>query len=464
MKKIIGSISLITLLFSGCTMIPNYKIPQTPEHSFNKNAINEAQKSAANIPWQSFYKDPKLQQLIELALANNRDLRVAMLSIEKSRLTYRIQQASTLPAIDATGSGTRQRVAKDISTTGQPYIASSYSAGVGIGAFELDLFGKLRSMNEQAFQSYLATDAGAKSVRIALIAQVASQYYTIAANKALLEIAEDTRNNLQQAYNISNKQLQIGTENLLTVSQQSTQLEQAKADVVNYGSILQMSKNALDVLVGQSVDESLMPVSMLTNRDSIEYIPAGLSSELLTLRPDIIQAEHELLASNANIGAARAAFFPSISLTAIGGRASNDLSNLFNAGNGMWSFAPNIVLPIFNFGSNYYELKSANVSRDISLARYEKTIQDAFREVLDSISQYDALNDQVKSYESQVSSASKSLFLSQARYKNGIDSYLNVLDSQRTLYTTQKTLINVRLERLNNQATLYKALGGGWKE
>jgi multidrug efflux system outer membrane protein len=334
---------------------------------------------------------------------------------------------------------------------------------VGFSSFELDLFGRVRSLKQQAAQAFLATEANQHSTKISLIAEVASAYYTLAADQALLALAQQTFNTQENTLKLTQRKLEIGVENQLTVSQQQTAVEEARADVANYTAQLAMDKNALALLVGGEVSSTLLP-PLITAFPKIDVgLPTGLPSDVLTRRPDIISAEHSLLAANANIGAARAAFFPKIALTATAGSSSGDLARLFMGGTGVWSFVPSITLPIFDMGTNRANLKIANVERDISIATYEKTIQTAFKEVSDALAQATGLREQVKAYEVRQAAAQQSLQLSQARFNYGVDAYLTVLDAQRTLYSTQKTLISMQLAQLNNYASLYKVLGGGWQ-
>lgn len=453
------------LLLSACSMMPAYQAPALPvPANYNGGTAAVAgQVLAADLHWREVYKDDKLQQLIAAALNNNRDMRVAVLNIEKARAQYRVQGASLFPTINASGNESRQRISGDLSSTGQPYISNSYSTSVGFSSFELDLFGRVRSLKQQAAQAFLATEANQHSTKISLIAEVASAYYTLAADQALLALAQQTFNTQENTLKLTQRKLEIGVENQLTVSQQQTAVEEARADVANYTAQLAMDKNALALLVGGEVSSTLLP-PLITAFPKIDVgLPTGLPSDVLTRRPDIISAEHSLLAANANIGAARAAFFPKIALTATAGSSSGDLARLFMGGTGVWSFVPSITLPIFDMGTNRANLKIANVERDISIATYEKTIQTAFKEVSDALAQATGLREQVKAYEVRQAAAQQSLQLSQARFNYGVDAYLTVLDAQRTLYSTQKTLISMQLAQLNNYASLYKVLGGGWQ-
>lgn len=465
LKWTLSAATIICL--SACTMMPVYQQPALPvSASYGGDAAPTAsagQVLAADLHWREVYKDGKLQHLISAALSNNRDMRVALLNIEKARAQYRVQGASLFPSISASANESRQRISGDLSSTGQSYISSPYSASVGFSSFELDVFGRVRSLKQQALQEFLATEANQHSTKISLIAEVASAYYTLAADQALLVLAQQTFTAQKDTLKLTQRKLEIGVENQLTVSQQQTVVEEARADAANYTAQVTMDKNALTLLVGGDVSPTLLPPLITAFPKNDVDLPAGLPSDALTRRPDIISAEHSLLAANANIGAARAAFFPKIALTATAGTSSGDLARLFMGGTGVWSFVPSITVPIFNMGSNRANLKIANVERDIGIATYEKTIQTAFKEVSDALAQATGLREQVKAYEVRQAAAQQSLQLSQARFNYGVDAYLTVLDAQRTLYSTQKTLIGMQLAQLNNQATLYKVLGGGWQ-
>lgn len=456
------------LVLSACTMIPTYQRPNADVHSVYPNTTNasEGQTSVANLNWQTVYSDPKLQTLITATLAHNPDLRVAQLNIERAAALYRVQRSNSLPSINATAGDTRQRVAADVSQTGATYIGENYSVGLGVSSFEIDLFGRVRSLNAQALHTFLASQAAQRSSQISLMAQVVSAYYTIAADKELLALAHKNLANYEKTYALTEKKLAIGTENRLTLNQQRLLLETARNDTADYRAQIQIARNALEILVGQNLADEQLPdelTRVIQTQPPKTDLAAGVPSDLLTLRPDVMQAEEQLKAANANIGAARAAFFPRISLTAAIGTASTELSRLFEAGNGTWSVAPSAVLPIFNWGSNSGNLKVAKVDQQIAVTNYQKAVRTAFRETADSLAQYQAYTEEVQAAERKAKAAADSAFLSQKRYDVGLDSYLSVLDAERNQYSSEQALVLKRLAQINNQATLYKVLGGGWQ-
>ncbi len=417
--------------------------------------------SAADLGWRDVFIDPRLQGVIDLSLSNNRDLRVALLNIEQSRAQYRIQRAGLLPTVAATATGTKGESSSAQVIAGGDRSVEVYTANLGVTSWEIDLFGRVRSLSAAAQQNYLATREIGRSVQISLIAQTASAWLNLAADQDLLALAEETLRTRQETMGLIQRRFEAGAISQLEVSQAQTLIEGARSDVAAAQALLEQDKNALRLAVGADVPADLLPAGGLVTAQILRDLPAGLPSDVLTRRPDVLAAEHQLGAANANIGAARAAFFPSISLTGSTGVASNSLGSLFDSGNGAWTFAPRASLPIFSGGANVANLDSAKVGRDITVANYEKTVQTAFREVSDGLAVQSTIAERVGSQERLVAAANDTVRLSQARYGAGIDSSLAVLDAQRTLYTSQKTLIVARLARETNLATLYKALGGG---
>jgi multidrug efflux system outer membrane protein len=453
------------LLASGCSLMPAYERPASPvPEAYPAAAAEAGSQAAADIGWRDFYADPRLRQVIELALANNRDLRVAVLNIESARAAYRIQRADLFPAISASGSGTAQRTPASLSQTGGASISHQYSAGIGFASYELDLFGRVRSQNEQALQSYFATEAASRSAQISLVAEVANAWLTLAADRERLTLAEETLKSRGESLALTQRRFELGAASQLSLSQAQSTVDSARADAAAYRAQVAKDRNALTLLAGAPVPDTLLPEQLSDSLNALPGLPAGVPSQLLERRPDIAQAEADLKAANANIGAARAAFFPRIALTASAGSASASLGDLFKAGSGTWSFGPSISLPLFDGGANRGNLKGAEVGRDIKVAQYEKSIQSAFREVADALAARGELGEQLAAQDSLVNSTAQSLQLSQARYTRGVDSYLEVLDAQRSLYAAQQSLIATRLARLSNSVTLYKALGGGWTE
>ena len=447
-------------VLSGCTMAPTYTRPEAPVPAvwpagpaYQGQAGTSAKPEAADIPWQEFFIDGHLRGVIKLALENNRDLRVAALNIEKVQAQYRIQRAALVPEIDAAGSVSNQ-VAAD----------HKLSVGVGVSAFELDLFGRVRSLKDQALEQYLATEQAQRTVKVSLIAEVAGAYLNLAADRELLRLAQETLKTQQTSFQLISRRFEAGVSSELDLRQAQTQVDSARVDVARYTTLTAQDENSLNLVAGSTVPAELLPQALSPSLTLMRDIAPGLPSDVLLQRPDVLQAENLLKGYNANIGAARAAFFPRITLTAAYGTAAGDLSGLFKAGTGGWSYAPQISLPIFDAGSRSAQLKVAETDRDIAVAQYEKAIQTAFREVADALAQRGTIDQQVAAQESLSTATGQRNILSQARYDRGIDSYLTVLDAQRSLYSAQQGLIGTRLTRLVNLVTLYKVLGGGWKE
>lgn len=463
-----ATVAVALLVLSGCaSMAPEYTRPEAPVPSewpsgpaYKKAEGDATGKTAAEIPWQEFFVDPKLQKLIALALENNRDLRIAALNIERSQALYRIQRAELFPTVNAGALFSKERVPGILSGAGQPITSELYNVNLAISSWELDLFGRIRSLEDQALQQFFATEEARRSVQISLVAEVARNYLTLAADKELLKIAQDTSASQQTSYNLIKRRFEAGASSELDVRQAQTSVDSARVDIARFTSQVAQDENALALVVGSPVPADLLP-SGLSEITALKELSAGLPSEVLQRRPDIMQAEHLLQAANANIGAARAAFFPSITLTTSIGLSSDQLAGLFKGGAGTWSFIPQITLPIFDAGRNRANLKVSEVDREIFLAQYEKAIQSAFREVADAFAQHGTLGDQLEAQQSLTDANAASYRLSHARYEKGIASYLNVLDSQRSLYSAQQGLITVRLSRLVNMVTVYKVLGGG---
>ena len=456
-------ILLAATALSACTMAPATVRPALAvDNAWPIASANTGSAvTAADLGWREVFVDPRLQGVIELSLNNNRDLRVAVLNIEKARAQYRVQRAALLPGVNATASGTRGESSSAQVVAGGDRTVEVYSAGVGVTSYELDIFGRVRSLKDAALQSYLATAETRRSVQISLIAQTANSWLALAADQDLLALSQETLETRQQSMTLVQRRFEAGAISQLEVSEAQTLIEAARADVATYVAQVEQDKNALRLVVGTTVPADLLPAGGLVTAQILPDLPAGLPSDVLTRRPDVLAAEHQLAGSNADIGAARAAFFPRISLTGSTGVASNSLGSLFDSGNGAWSFAPSISLPIFAGGANVAGLDSAKASRDIAVATYEKTVQTAFREVADGLAVQSTIQDRVGSQERLVAAANDTVRLSRARYGAGIDSSLTLLDAQRTLYTSQKGLIGARLARATNLATLYKALGGG---
>ena len=460
MKAKLISVSVAALMLSACNMAPDMEQRELPVAQ-----IYDIQGTAGDINalnWQSFFSNAQLQQLIALTLENNKDIKTAALNVQQVRAMYQIEDSALYPSIDLNASGTRQRLPADLSGTGQATISENYSATVGLTAYEIDLWGKVRNQSEQALQNLYSAEYSLTSVRISLISELVNAWLNYATDKELLALANETLKSQQESLELTRKTFALGAASQLTLSQLESTVATAKVDIANYQRLLKRDKNALDFLVGKTVTTDLLPSESIDDVLSLPDVPVGLPSELLTQRPDIKAAEHDLLAANANIGVAKAAFYPSISLTANAGTASVDLSNLFDSGSGTWSFVPSVNLPIFNMGRNQANLDVAKAQQEMALASYEQTIQQAFKEVSDALAdregymhQLDALNDLYQSNE-------LSFTLSDARFQKGADSYLQVLDAQRNWYSAGQQLILGKQAYLASQINLYKALGGGW--
>jgi multidrug efflux system outer membrane protein len=468
-REVTGVIAVFILLtLSACaSMAPKYTRPEAPVPSawptgpaYKDGEVTPGGAYATDIKWEEFITDERLQKLIALALQNNRDLRIAALNIEMSQALYRVQRADLFPSINASGSAVGGRTPGVLSATGEPVNVHQYSVNLVSSAYELDLFGRVRSLKDQALEQFFSTEEARRSLQISMVAEVTSDYLTLAADKEHLKIARDTFENQQAAYNLIKSRFEAGASSELDLRQAQTSVDTARVDIARFTSQVAQDENALSLVVGSPVPADLLSSELIAVTAPTEF-SAGLPSEVLQRRPDIMQAEHLLKAANANIGAARAAFFPMITLTTSIGLSSDQLSGLFKGGTGTWLFAPQITLPIFDAGRNRANLKVSEVNREIFLAQYEKAIQTAFREVADALAQRGTLGNQLEAQQSLTDATAQSHRLSLARYEKGISSYLNVLDSQRSLYSAQQGLIDVRLSRLTNLVILYKVLGGG---
>jgi multidrug efflux system outer membrane protein len=453
------------LWMSGCTMAPTYARPEAPVPASWPSgpayrSTGAGAPSAAEVKWQEFFVDERLRALVALALENNRDLRVATLNIERSRAQYRIQRAELLPGVNASGSATAQRTPADFSPTGDSLVTHQYTVGAGIAGWELDLFGRVQSLKGRALEQFLATEHARRSVQISLVAELATRYLALGADLERLQLAKDTQISQEAAYGLTKRRFELGVTSELDLRQAQTSVETARVDIARYTAQVAQDQNLLELLVGTGVPAELLPAA-LGPVTALKDLSPGVPSKVLQRRPDILEAESLLKAANANIGAARAAFFPRISLTTSAGLGSSELSGLFDAGTGFWSFLPQVTVPIFTGGANRASLKAAEVDREIFVAQYENAIQGAFREVADALAQRGTLGEQLAAQDALVEAAAVSYRLSEARYRGGIESYLTVLDSQRALYGAQQNLIAVRLARLTNLVTLYKVLGGG---
>jgi multidrug efflux system outer membrane protein len=455
--------ALIPALLSGCTLAPKYERPNPAlPGDWNSGIAAASQPGAKAQDWRQVVTDAPMSRLIELALANNRDLRVALLQVEKAQAQHEIVRADLFPKIDATAGSNMARTPASLSSTGYAYTARSYSVGLGFSSFELDLFGRLRSLKEQALEQYLSTEASAKSVELTLVAQVATAYMTLASDREHLALAQEILETENASYEVVRNRFENGVANELELAQAQTTVDTAKVSVASYEAQVKADETNLSLLVGMPLSPELTPAKTLAEISPLAPVPAGLPSEVLTRRPDVISAEHTLKAANANIGAARAMYFPTISLTGTYGTSSNAINGLFKNGSQAWTFVPQLTLPIFHAGAIRAGVKSAEADRDIYVAQYEKAVQTAFKEVSDALAQGSSLTAQVEAQTSLTKATGKSYELSTLRYENGVDSYLTKLDSQRAYATARQNLITARLSQQTSRLTLYKALGGGW--
>ncbi|MFS2225466.1 efflux transporter outer membrane subunit [Pantoea sp. B65] len=456
---------IITLLLTGCSLQPAYQRPALPVDGQYAPTSGQQPGNGADMAWQNFFTDPVMKQLITLALENNRDLRVAALNVEVARSQVQIDRAALLPTVDLSASQTATHLPGNLYSTKSsgPVTYHQFDTSLGVTSWELDFFGRLRSLRDQALESYLATDATQRATRISLISEVASGYLSLCSDNALLKLAQDTVKSQQTTYDLTKRSYDAGVSSDQELAQAETSVRSAQADVASYSRQVRVDINALTLLVGTRLPGNLLASAELNKAWNFPPTPAGLPSDLLTRRPDIISAEHTLKAANANIGAARAAFFPSISLTASGGSSSSSLGHLLEGGTGAWSFGPSISLPIFDGGVNQANLDVAQAEKRIEVANYEKAIQTAFQEVGDALAGEDTWKDELKARQQDLAANQRYFHYAEIRFHQGVDSYLNVLVAQRSLYSAQQTAITAQLGQLNQQVTLYKVLGGGWK-
>ncbi len=468
--RTLASILLAGAALSACTLAPPYQRPTLPVAQSwpslggpGAAPVQATETTAADLAWRDVILDKRLQGVIDLALRENRDLRVAVGNIAKARAQYGVQRANLFPSINANAGVTRSHTPAGAS--GFPIAGSfditEYSANVGVASYEVDLFGRIRSLNEEALQAFFAAEENRRAAQISLIAEVANDYLALAADQDQLTLAQSTLATRDDSLRLTRSRFEAGAASELDVSQAQTLSEQARTDVAAGIARVDQDRDALRLVVGAEIPAELQPAGDLPSIRLRQDLPPGLPSDVLVRRPDVLSAEHTLKGQNADIGAARAAFFPRITLTGQGGTASSSLSGLFAPGSGAWSFAPQISVPLFNGGANRANLNASKASRDIAVSQYEKAIQVAFRDVADALAIQATIADRISSQERLVAAADNARRLSQARYERGVDSYLNLLDAQRTLYSAQQTLISTRLIAAANRVSLYSALGGG---
>jgi len=462
------ALGLTASLLAGCTLEPHYVRPAPAmPGNWPVGAAYPAspQPAPPSVSYRDVFRDPHLLAILDKALANNQDLRAAVANVEIARAQYRIQRADLLPRIAATGSFTESHApATSITPGGQvvraPATSRSYALDAGFNAFELDLFGRLRSLTHAAFDQYLATEAGARAARLTLVGETANAYLTLAADRSLLAIAQDTRTSAQKTVDLTRARLTGGIAPRTDVRQAETLLDQAASDVASLTTQVAQDRNALELLVGASVADADLPPAIESVDGLLTEVPAGLDSHVLLRRPDVAEAEYRLRAANAQIGAARAAFFPTISLTALAGQLSPALSALFQGGARTWQFGGGAAETLFAGGANVAGLAQSKAQRALATANYQKAVQTAFREVADALARRGTIRDQVAAQEGLLTAATDSYNLEVARYREGVDPYLNTLDAQRTLYTARRSLTATRLEQATNLVALYQTLGG----
>jgi multidrug efflux system outer membrane protein len=454
------------MALAACSFIPTYERPAAPvatsfatETAMAVGSAPAATASAvaADIAWQDFFKDARLKRLIELSLQNNRDLRIAVLAIEQTRAQYQVRRANELPTLNAGITGSRGPVASGA-------ISSTYTAGFSITAYELDFFGRVRALSQAAQAQLLGSEEARKTVQISLLASVANTYLNLLANDELLRVTRESLATRQESLRLTQLKFDNEAASKLELSQSQSLLEGAKAAFAQTTRLRAQDENALTLLVGQPLPADLPAGLPINAQGMLPDLPAGVPSDLLTRRPDIRQAEQQLLANNANIGAARAAFFPRITLTGSAGVVSNDLDTLFNKGTTAWTFVPQLLLPIFDYGRNQANLESAKVARDIAVAQYEKAIQTGFREVADALAGRATLGEQLRAQNAQLAAEQTRMELTDLRFKHGASNAFDVLDAQRSLFAVQQAAVQVQVQQAQNLVTLYKVLGGGWKQ
>jgi multidrug efflux system outer membrane protein len=467
----------VTTLLGACTLEPNYHRPASPVPPLEGGTTGGT--AAADVGWREFFPDPQLQQLIALALTNNRDLRVAALNVESAQAQYRIQRAQLFPTIDASAVEQVERIPIGVLESENPSAAAAqgkgstlpsgitvhtYDVGLGFTSYELDVFGRIRSLSHAALQQYFSSGETRRSVQLTLVAEIATAYVAVLADQTLLDITRDTLKSQEDSYALTQKLFDGGTSTELAVRQAESTVDTAEANLAQYNRQLVQDRDALQLLLGAPIPDGIDFSRGLARENMVAELEEGIPSDVLVRRPDVLAAEHQLMAANAQIGAARAAFLPAISLTGNFGTESPQLSGLFKSGSSAWTFSPQISVPIFAGGANVANLQATKIARDTAVAQYEKAIQTAFREVADALIARGTLDDQLAAQQALVTASEKAYKLADMRYRGGVDSYLSALDAQRTLYSAQQQLQVVRLTRLQNLVTLYKALGGGLRE
>ena len=454
MNMKLSALTLAVAVLSGCSFIPTYERPAAPVPS---SFPGQASNATAALPaWDTVVADARLRDLIALALQNNRDLRVAVLNMEQVRAAYQIQRADQLPTLNLAATGNRQ-------PNGSGGISSTYTAGLAMASWELDFFGRVAALKDAALARFLASEEARRAAQTSLVAAVASGWLALQADEELLALTRQTLATRDDSLRLTKLRFDNGAASALDLRQAESLAAAARGTLAQLQRSRAQDLNALTLLVGQTPPAALLPTADASSA-ALQAVPEGLPSDLLARRADIRQAEQALIAANANIGAARAAFFPRIALTASVGSASSDLSGLFKDGSWGFTLAPQAVLPIFDAGRNQANLDAAKVGRDIAVAQYEKAIQTAFREVADALAGRATLGEQLAAVQGQADADAERLRLTELRYRGGVASSLDLLDAQRSLFATQQSLAQVKLAQQQNLVALYKALGGGWTE
>jgi multidrug efflux system outer membrane protein len=466
----------VATLLGACTLEPHYNRPPPPVPALQGGTTGDT--AATDIGWREFFPDPQLQQLITLALTDNRDLRVAALNVQSAQAQYRIQRAELFPTVDASAVEQVQHIPIGVLTSGFPpsllsgagslptngVTEHTYNVGVGFTSYELDLFGRIRSLNHAALQQYFSSGETRRSVQLTLVAEVATAYLTLLTDQTLLDITRDTLKSQAESYALTEKMFNGGTTTELALRQAETTVDTARANLTQYVRQLAQDRDALQLLLGAPIPDGIDFSGGLDRGNMVAELEEGIPSDVLVRRPDVLAAEHQLMAANAQIGAARAAFLPAISLTGNFGTESTQLSGLFKRGSRAWTFSPDISLPIFAGGANVANLQATKLARDTAVAQYEKAIQTAFSEVADALVARGTLDEQLAAQQALVTASTIAYRLADMRYRGGVDSYLTALIAQVSLYSAQQQLQTVRFTRLQNLVTLYKALGGGLLE
>lgn len=466
MKKVFRCLPLVAVMaLAGCVnLAPDYVRPEAPVAQAwpEGEAYQQSElRRGALAPWQEIVADQRLRRVIETGLENNRDLRAAALNVELARAQYGVQRSELFPTIAAAAQNAGQRTPATLSQTGSHVTSHQYTAQLAMSSYELDFFGRVRNLNEQALQAYLASDDARLSARNTLIAEIAMAWLQLGADVRQLELQRETLASQEKSFQLMTDSWKLGATSQLEYEQARTTVAAARAAIESYVRAVAQDKNALELLVGAPVADDFLPKGIELGAVVMPSLPEGLPSEVLLNRPDVRQAERNLIGANAYIGAARAAFFPSISLTGALGTSGTELSQLFGSGSGMWSFTPNVTIPIFTGGLNLANLRAAEASQQIAVANYEKAIQTAFTEVANALATEGTVESELKAREEYADAAVKAFKLSESRYEHGAAAYTEVLDMQRAAVAAEQLLISAQLARASSFVTLYKVLGGG---